>query len=170
MDLSAFTSTAILASGTILLLIAFVLSFIPIMPGTMLVWGVAIVTALLDGFTRITPLAAIVFTIIMIIGVTSDLWLPILGVKTSGLTCLGAVGSLVGGLVGTFLIPLPILGTLIGTVAGALIIEFIGFREARKALRAGQVALKLFIVGYILEIVTSAAIVIIVLVSIGATA
>lgn len=169
MDFSGFTDAAVLTVGTILLGVAFVLSFIPIMPGAMLVWGVAIVTALLDGFTRITPLAAFLFTAIMLISVTSDFWLPALGVKTSGLTCLGAVGSLVGGFAGTFLIPLPVLGTLIGTVAGALLVELVLFRDQLKAIRAGQTALKLFVVGYVLEIAASAAIVVIFLVSLFST-
>lgn len=169
MDLSGVTQTAVLSGGTILLIIAFILSFIPIMPGAMLVWGVAIVTALLDGFVHITPLAAIIFTLLMIVNVTSDVWLPMLGVRTSGLTCLGAVGSFIGGLVGTFVIPLPILGTLIGTVIGALAVELLYFGEMRKAVRAGRVALQLFIVGYILEIAASAAIVLVFLVSLGSS-
>lgn len=169
MDLSGVTQTAVLTGGTILLIIAFILSFIPIMPGAMLVWGVAIVTAILDGFVHITPLAAIIFTLLMIVNVTSDVWLPMLGVRTSGLTCLGAVGSFIGGLAGTFVIPLPILGTLIGTVIGALAVELLYFGEMRKAVRAGRVALQLFIVGYILEIAASAAIVLVFLVSLGSS-
>lgn len=169
MDLSGVTQTAVLTGGTILLIIAFILSFIPIMPGAMLVWGVAIVTAFLDGFVHITPLAAIIVTVLMIVNVTSDVWLPMLGVRTSGLTCLGAVGSFIGGLAGTFVIPLPILGTLIGTVIGALAVELLYFGEMRKAVRAGRVALQLFIVGYILEIAASASIVLVFLVSLGSS-
>jgi len=167
MDLSGVTQTTVLMGGTILLMVAFILSFIPIMPGAMLVWAVAIVTAWLDSFAHITPLAAIAITLIMIINVSSDIWLPMLGVRTSGMTCLGAIGSFIGGLVGTFIIPLPILGTLIGTVIGALGIELLYFGEMRKAFRAGQAALKLFVVGYILEIASSSAIVLIFLVSLG---
>jgi uncharacterized protein YqgC (DUF456 family) len=94
----------------------------------------------------------------MVINSTSDFWLPMLGVKTSGLTCLAAIGSIIGGLIGTFIIPIPIVGTLIGTVLGALIIEYAVLREKTRALRAGQVALKLFIIGYILELVMTFAI------------
>ncbi|MCS7072672.1 MAG: DUF456 domain-containing protein [Anaerolinea sp.] len=165
--MSSITQPAILAVGTFLLMIAFVLSFIPILPGAILVWAVAVVTAILNHFIQITPLAVAMMTIIMAINATSDIWLPMLGVRTSGLTCLGAVGSMLGGLVGTFVIPLPILGTLIGTVIGALAIELIYFGEMRKAFQAGRIALKLFIVGYILEMASSAAIVLIFLVSLG---
>jgi uncharacterized protein YqgC (DUF456 family) len=167
MDLSGITQPAALVVGTALLMIAFVLSFIPILPGALLVWAVAVVTAFLDNFAHITLFSAVIITLIMVINVTSDIWLPMLGVRTSGLTCLGAVGSILGGLVGTFVIPLPILGTLLGTVIGALAIELIYFGEMRKAFHAGRVALQLFVVGYILEIAASAAIVLIYLVSLG---
>jgi uncharacterized protein YqgC (DUF456 family) len=108
-------------------------------------------------------------TVTMIISITSDFWLPLLGVKTSGLSCLSAIGSIIGGLVGTFVIPVPIIGTLIGTVFGALIIEYVALREKTKALRAGQTALKLFVVGYILELIFTFAIFIVFLISIATT-
>lgn len=148
---------------------ALIVSFIPILPGTMIVWIAAMAFGLLTQWMRFTPVAAIVATALMIFSVSSDFWLPALGVKTGGLTCLGAIGSLVGGFVGTFFIPLPICGTLIGAVVGALAVELIHFRNLGKAVQAGQSTAKLFIIGYIIESASSIAVFGVYLVSLAST-
>lgn len=158
-----------LAAATIGMVAALILSFIPVLPGPVLVWAVAIIFGVSEGFHRITPLAGISMTFLMIAGVGSDLWLPLLGIKTGGVTCLGAVGSFIGGLIGTFLIPIPLLGTLIGCVIGALALEMLRYRELRKALQAGQSAAKMFILGYVLEIIASIGIFVIYLISVAST-
>lgn len=166
MDLA---QTALVPLSIAAMVIGVILAFIPVLPGALIVWAIGVVSAYLDQFDRITPAAAIAMTVIMVISLSSDFWLPMLGVKTSGLTCLSAIGSFVGGLLGTFFIPIPIVGTLIGTVLGALIIEYVAIREKARALRAGQTALRLFIVGYILELVSVFAIFGVFIVSIATT-
>jgi uncharacterized protein len=147
-----------LAAASVGMVAALVIAFIPVLPGPLLVWGVALVFALSDGFHRVTPAAGVFMTALMVTGVGSDLWLPAFGIRTGGLTCLGAVGSFIGGALGTFFIPIPLLGTLIGCIVGALLFEFLRFREVRKALQAGQSAAKMFILGYIVNLVISMAI------------
>ena len=152
------TQAALVTISLIAMVIGVILAFIPVLPGALIVWAIGIVSAWANHFDRITPAAAIVMTLIMLVSLTSDFWLPLLGVKTSGLSCLAAIGSIIGGLVGTLIIPIPIVGTLVGTVLGALIIEYAVLREKTRALRAGQAALRLFIIGYILELVMTFAI------------
>jgi uncharacterized protein len=167
--LTEFTQSTMIFFGTILMIGALVLSFIPILPGTVIVWLAAMAFGIVNQWTRFTPAAGVIATAIMIFSVSSDFWLPALGVKTGGLTCLGAIGSLIGGLVGTFLIPLPICGTLIGAVVGALLAELIHFRQLGKAVQAGQSAAKLFVVGYIVETVSSIAVFVVYVVSLATT-
>ena len=163
------TQQGIVFFGTILMVAALVVSFVPVLPGTMIVWLAAMAFGIITQWARFTPAAGIAATVIMIFSVSSDFWLPALGVKTGGLTCLGAIGSLVGGLIGTFLIPLPICGTLIGAVAGALVIEMIHFRNMQKALQAGQSAATMFVLGYILESASSIAVFVVYVVSLATT-
>ena len=164
-----FTQQGIIFFGTILMVAALVVSFVPVLPGTVIVWIAAMAFGLITQWTRFTPAAGIAATAIMIFSVSSDFWLPALGVKTGGLTCLGAIGSLIGGLIGTFLIPLPICGTLIGAVVGALVVEMIHFRNMRKALQAGQSAATMFVLGYILECASSIAVFVVYAVSLATT-
>lgn len=164
-----FTQSALITVSVFAMVIGVLLAFIPVLPGALIVWAIGIVSAWANHFDRITPVAAIVMTVLMVVSMTSDYWLPMLGIKTSGMTCLAAIGSIIGGLIGTFIIPIPIIGTLIGTVLGALIIEYVALREKTRALRAGQAALKLFIIGYILELVMTFAIFGVFIVSIATT-
>lgn len=162
--------SGIILLSALLMFVALGLAFIPIMPGTLLVWAVGMITGVLVGFTRVTPIAAGLMTLVFLLGVSSDLWLPLVGVKGRGLSCLSAIGSLIGGMVGTFLIPLPVLGTLIGCVAGAIIVEVVAMRNMRDAMRAGQTAASLFVIGYLIEIGTSIVIAVIFFISLLTTA
>jgi hypothetical protein len=150
--------SALIVVGTILMVVALLLSFVPILPGPVLVWGVGLLISVLDQFQRLTPVAAAIMTLIMLVGVLSDFWLPLLGMKTDGMSCLASLGSLIGGLLGTFFIPLPLLGTLIGCVAGALLVELVRWRQVRPAWRAGRSAFKMFLLGYAVEVAASLAI------------
>lgn len=67
------------------------------------------------------------------------------GARRAGATRAGAIGALIGGalgaMAGTFLIPVPLLGTLAGASVGAFalatVLERRGGKELRRALRAG---------------------------------
>ncbi|MDX2140054.1 MAG: DUF456 domain-containing protein [Chloroflexota bacterium] len=134
------------------------LSLVPVLPGSLIVWAIALVAGLIDGWTRITPAAMIVMSIIMVVSQLSDFWLPLLGVQTGGMGCLTSIGSFVGGIVGTIFIPIPIVGTLIGVVAGALLVEFLQRQQVDPAVQAGKQAAKLFAIGYAIRFISSLAI------------
>jgi hypothetical protein len=134
------------------------LSLVPVLPGSLIVWAIALVAGLIDGWTRITPASMIVMSIIMVVSQLSDFWLPLLGVQTGGMGCLTSIGSFLGGIVGTIFIPIPIVGTLIGVVAGALLVEYLQRQQVDPAVRAGKQAAKLFAIGYAIRFVSSLAI------------
>jgi uncharacterized protein YqgC (DUF456 family) len=152
-----------------LMIFVLVLSIIPFLPGPVLVWGVGVVFAYLTNFERATPAAVIIMTLIMAIGSTTEIWMPFLGIRTGGMSCLSVVGSLIGGIVGTFFIPLPICGTLIGAMLGALVGEIVHVGDWRKALWASKSALELFLIGFVAEFITSIAIFITFVVSVWTT-
>jgi uncharacterized protein YqgC (DUF456 family) len=154
--------------ATILMVAALILSFIPIMPGPVLVWGVATLFAAANNFHRMTVPAVIVATAFMVIGSTSDLWLKLFGVRTGGLSCLAAVGGFLGGLAGTF-IPIPVVGTMIGAVVGSALVEMLRLGELREAYRAGRIALKMILIGYVVQLVASIAIFAVYVVSVQST-
>lgn len=166
----AITESLLLIISLVTMIVVMFASIIPFMPGPIFVWGIGLAAAFLTHFTRVTPLAAALMTLLMIAGSTTPYWLPFFGIKSDGLSCLSAVGSIIGGLIGTFLIPIPILGTIIGSVGGALLVEFLHIGEVQRAVRAGRVAFKMFLVGTLLDFAFSFSIILVFVISVWMTA
>lgn len=136
------------------MLIVLPLSLTPFIPGPATIWAIGVVFAVLDGFHRATPAAIIVMTLLMVIGSTTEIWMPLFGLQSRGMSCLSVVGSLFGSIFGTVLIPIPIVGTIVGAMAGSLLVEFIRVGDVRKAMQAGRSAFGLYLIGFAVELVT----------------
>ncbi|MCL4877800.1 MAG: DUF456 family protein [Anaerolineae bacterium] len=156
--------------AAIFMIVGMFLAFIPFVPGPALVWCIGFAYAIITDFDRVTVLAVIVMTLFMIVGASSDLWLRALGMKARGTSCWGTMGSFAGGILGTFFIPIPILGTMIGLIAGALLVEFMRLGELKPAWTAGRSALEIYVLGKLVEFSMSAAIVAVFAVSAWQTA
>jgi uncharacterized protein len=147
-------STLVLVA-TIAMLFAVGLSLVPVIPGPLLLWAIALFFGIAEGFQRLTPVGFAFITLIMLLGSASDLWLPLFGVKTGGMSCLSSLGAMIGGVAGSFLIPIPILGTLVGCVGGALLVEYLRSRDMDPALKAGRTAFNLYIISYGVQLAAS---------------
>ncbi|MDX2160800.1 MAG: DUF456 domain-containing protein [bacterium] len=119
---------AVIASAA--MIVVFFLSFIPVIPGPLLAWLVALAYAWATNFQHVSVLAVALITLVMLAATLSDFWLPLFGVKTSGGSCGVIAGTIIGGIVGSFAIPIPVVGTLIGSVIGAVGVELIAARDA----------------------------------------
>lgn len=153
-----------------LMVVALFISIIPYLPGPAIMWAIGVIFAALNNFERVPLGAVILMTIFMAIGSTSEFWLRYLGMAQRGGSCLGVIGSLIGGLLGTIFIPIPILGTLIGAVAGALVVEFLRVGELKHAILAGRSVFEMYLVNIVVEFVISTGIFITFLVSLWLTA
>jgi uncharacterized protein YqgC (DUF456 family) len=163
---SVLVTLTVVVMGLSLLLIV-----IPPVPVGALEWAIAILFGLLTGFERLTPSAAVIITVLMIAGITSDFWLPALGFRTGEqVSCMGMVAFFVGMVVGSILIPIPILGSFIGGVGAVVVVEYAQLKEMRQAFRRGGKALKMILYSMVAEFVFAAAIFGVTLVSIVTTA
>jgi uncharacterized protein YqgC (DUF456 family) len=142
----------------ILMVITLFLSVIPFIPGPATMWAIAVMFAVFDGFHRLTPAGVLVITLLTLLGSTTEVWMPAIGVQSKGMSCSSVVGSVFGSIFGTIFIPVPIVGTMIGAGAGALLIELVHAGELRKAVLAGRSALQLYLIGFAVELVTCIAI------------
>jgi len=125
----------------VVVVIAFLLgaigTFMPVVPGTLLAWaGVVFYAWPVDGFETFSPWVFALITLIGVVAGTADLWLPLLGAKTGGANWKALAAGVLGGLLGTFVIPFPVLGTIIGYGAGILLAEYWRLRRWQPALRA----------------------------------
>jgi uncharacterized protein len=138
-------------------------------PVSALEWAIAMLFAALTGFQRVTPTAAILMTACMALGSTSQFWMPFFGMKGRQISCLGILAFFIGSVVGGILIPIPIIGSIIGGMVAVFLVEFARVREFRAAMRSGGAALKMMLYGMIVEFVCAAVIVAIFIVSVLTT-
>lgn len=150
--------SVLIAAAIGLMALSILLTVLPFVPGPLLVWSIGAIFAILDGFERVTYPALAIMTALMIAGSTSEIWMQFFGVRMEGSSCLSTIGSLVGGLAGTFVIPVPILGTVLGMVIGALAFELLRAGELDRALKAGHNTFKLYLVSFAVEFAASVAI------------
>jgi uncharacterized protein YqgC (DUF456 family) len=153
--------TALLAVILILMIVVVLASILPFVPGPAAVWALGILYAALTEFEQVTALPLIVMTLLMILGSTTTWWMQILGMKAQGGSWTAIIGGLIGGLAGTFLIPIPILGTLLGVVGGTLVFELLRLGDANKAAQSGIIAVKGYLITLLTETRISALIVIV---------
>ena len=136
----------------LLMLLALPASLLPAVPGPALVWAIGVIFAVLTGFARVGWPSVAVMTVLMVLGSASGWWMQALGMRSQGSSCLAILGALLGGLVGTFAIPIPILGTLLGLVMGAILFEFLRAGELNLAIRTGGAAAAGYALSTIVEV------------------
>jgi uncharacterized protein YqgC (DUF456 family) len=124
-----------LSVALLIMLVGFIGSMLPGLPGTPLVLAAAIGHRLYFGqLFSVNNLVLICLIILTLLSVLLDNLASMYGAKRFGATWRGVLGAALGGLVGMFF-GLP--GIIVGPFAGALLLEMIGGYEFKKASRAG---------------------------------
>ncbi len=129
----AFYDTLIWSAVTILLIVGFLGTFLPILPGTTLI----LAGALLFYFAMGKESSGLAWQGLVFIGILYSLsilldWVSgALGAKWFGSSKWGVIGAIIGGIIGLFF-GLP--GLIIGPIAGVFIFEiFFGKKEVKEA-------------------------------------
>ncbi len=104
------------------MLLGFVGSFVPLMPGPLLVWLAVLVYAIATQFTVVGPVAFASMTLIAVISATADMWMALLGAKTLGAGSRSIIWGIGGALAGFIILNL--LGALVGYALGILYAEY----------------------------------------------
>ena len=118
-----------------LLLLGLVGTVIPIIPGVLLMWLTVFIYSLADGFTAVSMPAFLVISVIAVITGTSDLWLTLLGAKKGGASVKSMLIGTAGAIAGSFIFPL--VGTIVGYIAGLLLGEYWQHGDWELAKKAG---------------------------------
>jgi uncharacterized protein YqgC (DUF456 family) len=145
--------SSLLALSVILMGVGLIVAFIPLVPASLLLWLIGSITAYLEGFERIPIVSVVIMTVLMILGATNEIWLPLLGIRAAGGSCWSSLGAFIGGIIGAFFIPIPLVGALIGYIAGALVFELARLRELRRAIKAGHSAFKSYLINYVVQLI-----------------
>jgi hypothetical protein len=123
-----------LSLALLVMLIGLVGSIVPGLPGTPLMLVAAIGHRLYFGAASASNLVLGILFGLTIVSVVFDFLAGVLGAKKFGATWRGALGALVGGIIGLFF-SLP--GIIIGPFLGAMLFEMLDGQEYRKAAKAG---------------------------------
>lgn len=123
-----------LSLALLVMLVGLVGAVMPGLPGTPLVLAAAVIHRLCYGDTGASTLVLVILAGMTLVSVGLDYAATALGAKKFGATWRGAVGAVVGGLIGLFF-ALP--GILLGPFLGATLFEMLGDKEFKHAMRAG---------------------------------
>lgn len=157
------TITLVLMVGSLFLIM------VPSVPVTTLEWAIAIIFGALTGFTRFPLPAVVITTIMMLLGITSSIWMPLFGLRGKEVSCLALVAFFVGMILGTG-IPIPIIGSFIGGMIAVFLVEFFRTGDHDHAFNAGESAFWIVLASMFVEFLMAVTVIITTVVAIVVTA
>ncbi len=150
----------ILALFAFLLLPGVALSIFPGMPGLLYMFFVTVIYGFVDSFTHLTTNNLIALGIILVVSVVVDIVAGLIGAKHGGANKKSLLIGLAGMIVGTFIIPIPIIGSFIGFFLGIFIGEHIQKRSNKRAIKAATAGVVGAMAGSIINVIISIAFVV----------
>lgn len=132
---------------------------VPVMPGLILMWGAVGVWALLDGGGAWRWATFGVVTVLAIVGTVAALTLSGRKATDAGAPWWALLMAVVGAVVGFVMIPL--VGIVVGGIAGLWLAELIRLREPRTAWDTTWAALQGYGLGTVVQMVAGIAIVLV---------
>ncbi len=128
------TSILLWGLATGLILVGLIGTFLPVMPGALLVFLGLVAGAWADDFTRVGWMTLAILAILTILVYVVDFLASAFGARRLGASRWGVIGAVVGALAGLFL---GFVGVVVGPFVGALIGELLARRGLAEASRAG---------------------------------
>ena len=139
--------------GVVLVGVAMVVGIVgtvlPFIPGLLLVWAAALVYGLVSGFEPVGIVLFVVITLLAIVGKVLSIVLPGRRGSSAGAPLSTLAVGLTGAVVGFFVIP--VVGLIVGGIAGILIAEFVRLGDGRAAWATTKAVLVGFGIGALVE-------------------
>lgn len=120
----------------LLFLLGFVGTVLPILPGTVIAFAGVLLHKLWMGTDSVSWTFVSISAALAAASLLFDYILTWWGARRFGASWVGALGAIIGGIAGIFLMT-PILGLIVGPIAGAVLFELMNDRSYREAARAG---------------------------------
>ena len=145
---------AVIIVGSILIFLGVAGSLLPLLPGPPLSFIGLLLLALVRAFSSpLTPALITVMGLLTVAAVAADHIIPVWGARRYGASKWGLWGSVAGMVIGIFFSPW---GMLLGGLVGAVVAEWLAYRETGQALRAGWGVIVGILLGTVLKLVLSA--------------
>ncbi|MES2838739.1 DUF456 domain-containing protein [Hydrogenophaga sp.] len=125
---------------------------LPLLPGTLLVWGGILLGAWIDDFARVGTTTAVIVTVLAVLAWSLDYVAGLLGARRVGASKKALLGAAVGTVAGLFM---GLVGVLFMPLVGAAIGEYVVQKDQRHAVRVGVATWVGIMVGLIAKVVLS---------------
>jgi hypothetical protein len=123
---------------------------LPVLPGTILVWGGILLGAWIDDFARVGSGTMLLISFLAVLAWGLDYVAGLLGAKKAGASPLALLGAAVGTVVGLLM---GLLGVLFMPLVGAAVGEYLAQKNQAQALRVGVATWLGIMIGLIAKVV-----------------
>lgn len=123
---------------------------LPVLPGTVLVWGGVVLGAWIDDFTRVGVTTLVVVTVLAVLAWGLDYVAGLMGAKKAGASKLALLGAAAGTVVGLFM---GLVGVLFMPLVGAAAGEYLARKDQTRAVKVGVATWVGIMVGLIAKVV-----------------
>jgi uncharacterized protein len=123
---------------------------LPVLPGTVLVWGGIVLGAWIDDFTRVSIATVAVISVLGLLAWGLDYAAGLLGARRAGASRLALLGAAVGTVVGLFM---GLVGVLFMPLVGAAVGEYLAQKDHARAAKVGMATWAGIMVGLIAKVV-----------------
>ena len=123
---------------------------LPLLPGTLLVWGGIVLGAWIDDFTRVGTTTVVVVSVLAVLAWALDYVAGLMGARKAGASKQALVGAAVGTVAGLFM---GLVGVLFMPLVGAAIGEYLAQKDQTRAVKVGVATWLGIMVGLIAKVV-----------------
>jgi len=123
---------------------------LPLLPGTLLVWGGIVLGAWIDDFARVGTTTVVVVSVLAVLAWALDYVAGLMGAQKVGASKQALLGAAVGTVVGLFM---GLVGVLFMPLVGAAIGEYIARKDQTRAVKVGVATWVGIMVGLIAKVV-----------------
>lgn len=123
---------------------------LPVLPGTLLVWGGIVLGAWIDDFARVGVITVGAITVLAVLAWGLDYAAGLLGAKKANASKLALVGAAAGTVVGLFM---GLVGVLFMPLVGAAVGEYLARKDHTRAVKVGVATWVGIMVGLIAKVV-----------------
>jgi uncharacterized protein len=133
-----------------LILVGLAGTVLPVLPGTILVWGGIVLGAWIDDFTRVGMTTVVVVSVLAVLAWGLDYVAGLLGAQKAGASKLALLGAAVGTVLGIFM---GLVGVFFMPLVGAAVGEYLAQKDHTRAVKVGVATWIGIMVGLIAKVV-----------------
>lgn len=134
----------------VLILLGLAGTVLPMLPGTVLVWGGIVLGAWIDDFARVGTVTVVVVSVLAVLAWGLDYVAGLMGAQKVGASRQALLGAAVGTVVGLFM---GLVGVLFMPLVGAAVGEYLARRDQARAVKVGLATWVGIMVGLIAKVV-----------------